>query len=318
VLNRLVSTLGAERGSHYQTDLRDVVTQLIQEKADQGERELDAATTATERVEIASRTLADLSATIPTSTGDQGVHGQAQRILAHWQHKRRETCESQDSDRLAKEASLSRARRKARLRIAIPALVISILAGAYGFEAIYGNSPSAPPKLSTFTPQQVSLTRDDNGKLTFAADVACKELAQFAATRLDPAVFKQHTELYGLRFPALANRLNNHLMSWHPEQTADDRQSWADRLGQELSVFDGALKTLHQRARGRQGWLEVHRQISDYGRFAHTTGLHQLAISVDGLKQFESMLSAMDRYEFIAADQQLTEIQRQLQQNDQR
>jgi len=38
VLNQLIVTLGPDKGSHYAADLREVTSNLAQEKAAQGER----------------------------------------------------------------------------------------------------------------------------------------------------------------------------------------------------------------------------------------------------------------------------------------
>lgn len=308
VLERLIEILGTDRGAHYQTDLRDVILNLVQEEADQGERQLDEASSNSTRAEIAKSTLDGLVATISGSTVGKDIRGRTKRILSHWEHKYGETRERRDADTRRAEESKLRERRNTQLRVAIPSLLAAFLVLYLGYGVVYANPSSTPPPLASFVKPGVQLEKNADGKLSFDAVPACNILAQYATTELDHKVFRTRPELKGLLLPGHANRLTVHITSWKTDPDTASLKVWAEKLGEELAALDKALESLRKRANDKQDWLAFQAKIIEFGRYAHLVGLSRLATGVRDAVEFETTIEGHKKLRHIAIEADLVRI----------
>ena len=123
-LHLLTMHVPAERAALYARDLRDVETQLAQERAALAEQRLDAETDALERVRIARATVDEITAAI-ADVDHGGAPGRLLRLLEHWQ---RLATRCQDAVAEAQQRQRERARRRQRNLALVVVAVVAVVA----------------------------------------------------------------------------------------------------------------------------------------------------------------------------------------------
>jgi serine/threonine protein kinase len=312
VLEHLIEILGSDRGAHYQTDLRDVIWNLIQEQSDQGQQELDQTTTASQRASIAETTLTQLRTTLSASMIGNELRGRTKRLEAQWLAKYADAKELRTEDQPQVEVSPQTKLLTTQWRVMVPLGILVIALSSYAYKTFSKPPLSTPPTIGKLSKERVRLELGTDGKLTFAGEAACTELAQFAANHLVADTFKTHVELRGPRIPAHARNLTICLTAWDPNPNAETLKSWMVRFSKELTAFDKALEVLHQRIKGRAEWVVLYHKIVDFGLYAHIAGLSRLAAETRNSSDFERALKSIPSLQHIAIEAELAQIRRLL------
>jgi hypothetical protein len=275
VLDQLVQALGSDRGSHYKTDLREVVMQLIQERAESGERRLDHAESPEARLEIVDATLQDLLGTVNHPSMSTELTGRARRVIDHWQHKRGEAQLQIEQRRQATAAARQRAQRVRWLRATAGLLLVTVLILVY--DMAIGNaraSATSGPTIPALSAPLTGLQRSADGDLRFASADAYRGLGAFAFG-LDAGDFARRADLVELDLPGCAQRLVAQLARF--ESAADDGD-WASSFQDSLRWLDRALMTMDQRIDHQPDWRALQQRLVAFGRQAHGAGLSQFLV----------------------------------------
>lgn len=292
VLDRLIRSLGEEKGSVYRQDQREVMRQLMQERADHGELRLDRARGAEERLTIAQETLHHLRSCAPLASSQEAT-GRSRRILDHWEHKedeaRRQIAEAEER---AQAAQRRRSRRSILLTVAVM-LVASL--GIAGWQWAQAQARTLPAAVERFvagmveTPLPEVWLRRGSGGLDLDQDRALSGLRRFSE-RLQALGLDELRQIADLRVPDRAGQVLAHLEAGRA--AGGDARRFGDELLRRVQVLDTALASMHREFRSEAAWLPFLDGLDVFGQRALLLGLQQFRLREPGREELGRLLQS--------------------------
>ena len=305
-LNQLIVTLGPEKGSHYALDLREVIVDLVQEKADQGERRIDRATDPAVRLKIAQATLRDLRETTSSSAmaGKRfegiGIPPEAgsgiQRLLDHWQFREHEIHDQVSREGQAVVDEKKRRRRTTVMRLGAGVVVlVSVLTTWRVVEAWGKEAPNVQ-----FTPPTSRVEKSSSG-IDYPKKLPVYLALSSFVEKLSFNKVDDHNVIRDLELASQSARLVAHLGLLIDGDLVPE-PAWAQDLKGMLSKLDRSLTDLDQRIGEDSSWRTFFNAMEKFGRSAHLVGLSLVLVKRTDLAFLDDLTQDLESLPHIAVD----------------
>jgi Protein kinase domain len=298
-LNRLIATLGPDKGSHYAADLSEVTLNLVQEEADQGERRLDRATDPATRLEIAQETLRrlrDAAANSATSSDpSRDSSGRIRRLLDHWQFKEREVHDQVSRERQAAVDEQKRRRRSTIVRIAAGFVMLATLLTTWQVVEAWGKEA---PSIQ-FTPPTFRVETGPAG-VTYPSASAYAALSTFVQ-RIGLLEPDERSAIRDLELPRKCAQLIQHLRLLVDGNVVPE-PAWALDFRSSLADLDDALTTLDERLGSDASWRQFFNAVQSFGQSAHVVGLSLALVQRTELAYLDELTEDLDTLHHLAPD----------------
>jgi serine/threonine protein kinase len=305
-LNQLIGTLGPEKGSHYALDLREVIVDLVQEKADQGERRIDRATDPAVRLKIAQATLRDLRETTSSSAmaGKRfegiGIPPEAgsgiQRLLDHWQFKEHEIHNQVSREGQAVVDEQKRRRRTTVMRLVAGVVVLVSLFTTWRVVEAWGKEA---PNVQ-FTPPTSRVEKSSSG-IDYPKKLPAYLALSSFVERLNFNKVDDHNVIRDLELASQSARLVAHLGQLIDGDLVPE-PAWAQDLKGMLSKLDRSLTDLDQRIGEDSSWRTFFNAMEKFGRSAHLVGLSLVLVKRTDLAFLDDLTQDLESLPHIAID----------------